>query len=348
MKPLFKLKNKFLKEKFSFGLDIGSYTAKLVILESGEDKTELCDFYLEPTQPELAAALKGIVQYLAKKNIYSINKCKMNISLSGSSIIIRYVSFPKMNSDELRQSLKFEAQKYIPFSIEEVNLDSYILRENLPDNKMLVMLAAAKKELINKRLEVIKGAGMKINIIDIDSLALINAFNFNYFQDNSLKTKTIALLNIGAVLSNINILENGMPGLSRDIQIGSNNFTQKIQDLLGIDYKSAEEIKLKPCEEKLAKVSSAVESVLSNLAREIRVSFDYYESQSTSSVAKIFLSGGGSRFLGLKDMLANLLGIEVEYWDPLAKINISADIDSQKTKSISGQLAVAVGLALRK
>lgn len=339
MKLPFKFGNKFSKEKFSLGLDIGSSIIKLVKLKFIKNTIELCDFDLEPIQDNLGSSLKKIIDSQDTKIA--------NISISGPSIVIRYVNLPKMQENELKKALKFEAQKYIPFSIDEVNMDSYILKQNLPDNRMLVILVAAKKESISQHLKIMEAAGINVNIIDADAVALINAFNFNYSQDDNLKTKTIALLDIGAVVSNLNILESGIPKLSRDIHIGGNNFTQKIQDLLGIDFKSAEELKLNPDRERLDKVISAFESVLSNLAREVRVSFDYYESQSASSAVKIFLSGGGSQFRGLNDMLANLLGMEVEYWDPLKAIKLSNSIDPAKIKSLSNQLAVGVGLALR-
>lgn len=336
---LLKLKDKLSKERFSLGLDIGSSTIKLVRLKFIKNIVELCDFCLEPIQDNLVLSLKKIIDSQETKIA--------NISVWGPSIVIRYVNLPKMQEDELKKALKFEAQKYIPFSIDEVNMDSYILKQNLPDNKMLVMLVAAKKESISQRLEIMQATGINVNIIDVDAAALINAFNFNYSQEDNLKTKTVALLDIGAALSNLNILENGMPKLSRDIHLGGNNFTQKIQDLLGIDSKSAEELKLNPDKKRLDKVIAAFESVLSNLAREVRASFDYYESQSASSVVKIFLSGGGSLFRDLKDILANLLGMEVDYWDPLKAIRLSNSIDSSNIKLISSQLAVGIGLALR-
>ncbi|MCX5703291.1 MAG: type IV pilus assembly protein PilM, partial [Candidatus Omnitrophica bacterium] len=210
-----------------------------------------------------------------------------------------------------------------------------------------VLIAVAKKELINQRIKLIEDAGLSADIVDIDSLALTNAFNFNYSEDDSLKNKVMALLNIGYSVTNLSILENGIPHLSRDIHIAGNNFTQKLVDTFGVDFKSAEELKLNPDDQKAAKVTEAFESVVTSLIGEIRISFDYYESQSASSVAKIFLSGGGSKIVGLKDMLGNLLGIEVEYWDPLKKIILSNEVDSQKIKTLFSQFAVAIGLALR-
>jgi type IV pilus assembly protein PilM len=255
-----------------------------------------------------------------------------------------------MEEAELKQALKFEAQKHIPFPINEVKLDSYILRDAFVDNKMLVLVAAVKRDFISQRLKIIQEAGFKINIVDLDSIALINAFNFNYPKDENTdtKNKAVALLNIGASMSNLSILENGLPVLSRDIYIAGNNLTQKIQDLLGLDYKAAEGAKFHIEKDKSEKLNTATESVLSDLAKELRVSFDYYESQSTSSVTRIFLSGGGAVMTGFKDALANLLGFEVEYWDPLRKVIIPENIDSKNAQVLSGQLAVAVGLALRR
>lgn len=340
MKFFNKFKDGLSRERFSLGLDIGTTSIKLVKLKFSKDTVELSSFNLEPIQLDLETVLKNIIKSQDTKRV--------NLSVSGPSAIIRYVNFPRMNSEELKQALKFEVQKYIPFSVDEVNIDSFILKEDLPDNKMLVLLAAVKKEFLEQRLKIIESAGLKASIVDIDSLALVNAFNFNYAKDSDiLKNKTIALLNIGAAVSNLNILEDGIPRLSRDIQIAGNNFTQKLMDIFGLDFKSAEELKINPDKERLQKASQTIEAVLTNLGSEVRTSFDYYESQSASNVIKIFLSGGSTLFSGLKDTLANLLSIEVESWDPIGKINIGNSVDAEKVKAVSNQLAVAIGLALR-
>jgi type IV pilus assembly protein PilM len=265
---------------------------------------------LEPVSADLESAVKSITQ--------SQNAKKINISLSGTSVVLRYVNFSRMNNDELKQALKFEAQKYIPFPLNEVNLDGAILNPDMPDNKMLILVAAVKKDFLNQRAKIMQGAGLEINLVDIDSIALINAFNFNYAQDEGIKNRAIAILNIGSAFTNVNILENTIPRLSRDIPVAGNHFAQK------------------------------GDAAISNLAHEIRTSFDYYESQSASSVEKIFLSGRGSLSAGLKESLGNILGLETEYWDPLKQITIGKGVDPEKVKASSAQLAVAVGLALRK
>ena len=329
-------KNKFLKEKFSVGLDIGTSELKLIKTELDKENQQLTSFLVEPVGQNLGAALKRIAQEQGLK--------KVNISVSGPSAIIRYVSLPRMTEEELKQAVKFEVEKHIPFPVSEVNADAHILRNDLADNKMLVLIAAVKKEFLNQRIKLLEEAGLRINTVAIDSVALVNAFNFNYPELD--KTKAVALLNIGAAFSNLNILEGGSPRLSRDIHIAGNNFTRKIADTLGVDLKVAEALKLNPDKERLEKVNSAVDLVLSQLAIETRISFDYHESQSASTVAKIFLSGGASLYPGLKENLANALGVGVDYWDPFKQITLSPQLDALVLKLMGAKLATAAGLAL--
>jgi type IV pilus assembly protein PilM len=364
MKNIFsKIKLPGPKEKQSFGLDIGTQSIKCVKLKSLGGVVELLDFELYESQLDPTEILKKI------KHDQGVDL--VNISFCGASSVIRYVNFLRMSKAELKGALKFEAQKHIPFSINDVNLDAEILKEDLPDNKMLVLVAAIKKDLIAQRIKVLENAGLRPNIIDIDSLALVNAFNFNYpkielapgSQENEnaracatpnakvdapgQNRKIICLLNIGSTITNVNILDNGLVRLSRDIHSGGANFTRKIMDVFESDFKAAEELKINPSPDKAPRIKAAVESVLNNLASEIRTSFDYYESQNTSCVAKIYLSGGGSKIAGLNEMLSACLGLPVESWDAFKQISIPQNLDKQRLSQLSEQFNVAVGLALR-
>jgi len=340
MKNIFsKMKLPGTKERFSFGLDIGTQSIKCVKLKVNGSAVELVAFDLQESLLDPTEVLKKIK--------HAQGADLVNISFCGASTVIRYVNFLRMNKLELKGALKFEAQKHIPFSVEEVNLDAEILRDDLPENKMLVLLAAIKKELILQRIKVLENAGLRPDIIDIDSLALVNAFNFNYPKTDLPENKSICLLNIGSTITNVNILDNGLVRLSRDIHFGGANFTKKLMDIFELDFKAAEELKINPPEDKADKIKSCVESVLTNLASEIRTSFDYYESQNTANVVKIFLSGGAGKISGLKEMLGTCLGLPVETWDPFKQIKIPGTIDTQKLSKIYGQFNVAVGLALR-
>ena len=348
-----KIKKSGAKERFSFGLDIGTQSIKCVKLKVTGSAVELVAFDLQESMLDPTELLNKIK--------HAQGADLVNISFCGASTVIRYVNFLRMNKCELTGALKFEAQKHIPFSVEEVNLDAEILKDDLPENKMLVLIAAIKKELILQRIKVLENAGLRANIIDIDSLALVNAFNFNYpktdlpenkSENNGLASasqsrKSICLLNIGSTITNVNILDNGLVRLSRDIHSGGANFTKKLMDIFEMDFKAAEELKINPPEDKANKIKAGVESVLTNLASEIRTSFDYYESQNTANVVKIFLSGGASKITGLKEMLGACLGIPVETWNPFKQIKIPDTIDRQKLNKFYGEFNVAVGLALR-
>jgi len=327
--------------KTSIGLDIGAQAVKAVKIRHDKAGPEFLAFALEanPGAGALTEVIKRIIHPQDAKNLI--------ISVSGSATVIRYVPFPKMSADELMQALKFEAQKHIPFTLAEVNLDAEILKDDLPENKMLVLLAAAKKEAVSQRLKIIEPAALKAGAVDIDSLALLNAFIFNNAADIIPKYKVIALLNVGSQISSLNILEAGIPGFSRDIHIAGHSFTQKISGALNIELGAAEKLKINPDKDSLQKIKTEIGPVFTNLANEIRTSFDYYESQSTASVERVFLSGGGAKPFFFREMLTAALGIEAEYWDPFKKIALSAGVDSAGLKEASPQLCVAVGLALR-
>ena len=335
---LSKLKGGLSKDMAFIGVDIGTAQIKVVNIKSSKDQIELIGFDIEPSKLELGETLKRLLN--------NQPGLPVNISVSGQQSVIRYVLFPRMSSSELRQALKFEAQKHIPFSVSEVNLDGYILKDNLPDNKMLVLVAAVKKDLVNQRLKLVEGAGYRVGLVGVDSIALVNLFNFNYPFIPSEGNNTVALLNIGASISNLNILDEGIPRFSRDIHISGNTFTQKVADILSIEFMEAEKLKITPELDKLNKIKAAVESALINLAGEIRASFDYYESQGASMVEKIFLSGGSAKLTGLKDKLEHFLNIEVEEWEPLRRLKIASSVDLPKLKVVQGELAVALGLAL--
>ncbi len=335
-----KMKKPQSKEKFTIGLDCGTASVKYVKLRFFKDTVELCGAGCEASALDLVPVIRKLIP--------SQDTSQLAISVSPPGAIIRYVSFPRMDKEELSQALKFEAQKYIPFAISDVTLDSWILNADLPDNKMLVLMAAVKKEYLNGRLKLCESAGLKVHIVDIDSLALMNVFSSTYAQNEEMKGKAVALLNIGSSFSNLNIIDQLNPRLSRDIPIAGSAFTQKIAEVSGVEFKAAEETKRSLSDNKDDEIMRALEPVLANLSREVRVSFDYYESQNASSVTKILLSGGGSRLAGLKETLNGILSIEVAHWNPLEGLSASGDVDKEKVSQQSRELLVAYGLALRQ
>ncbi len=317
-------------KRTKIGLDWGFSSLKVVILEAAADNTYfLKDARIIPFSSQDLSPTRNLAQEDSKggiSNQVDLSSLIKDLDLSsgvslgicGPNVVVRYVVMAKMNEDEFRNSLRYEAASYLPFPVEEVNLDGAILKD-LPDNQMLVMFAAARKDFINERLKVFQDAGIKVNILDIDSLALINAFNYTCGRKESVLSGAVALLNIGASVTNINILESGIPHFSRDINfVGKDLARQAWSDV-----------------------------AVSNFLTEIRKSFDYYEAGSTAVINKIFLSGGGSLVSDLAKNLEGYLGIQIEQWDSFGNFEFSPELNEQDLRNNSARFAVAVGLALR-
>ncbi|MFH1338441.1 MAG: pilus assembly protein PilM [Candidatus Omnitrophota bacterium] len=299
------------KEKIKIGLDWGFSSLKAVVLEFQDGVYLLKDARIVQL-PSQDLKLSPLIKDL------NLPAGGVNLGICGPNVIVRYVSMAKMSIEEFRNSLRYEAASHLPFPVEEVNLDGVILKD-LPDNQMLVMLAAARKDFINERLKVFRDAGVKVNILDIDSLALINAFNYTCAKLEEVSSGAVALLNIGASVTNINVLESGVPHFSRDINVAGKDLGRQ----------------------------TSREVAVSNFVTEIRKSFDYYEAGSTAVINKIFLSGGGSLVSDLAKNLEGYLGVKIEQWDPFDNFEFAAELNEQDLRKSSAQFAVAVGLALR-
>ena len=333
------LKRLFSKTESSVGLDIGSFYIKAAEINGGTGGLKLANFAAGEIQSKQVA---GAIRMVLEKA--EITAKKVNISISGPSVIVRYIRLPKMRKDELRSAMQFEAEKHIPFDMKEVSLDCQILDRSEQSGKMNVLLVAAKKSLIEGIIQTVHEAGLEPDIIDVDAFALVNAFTENFPSQD--KDRVITLLNIGAEVSTINILKGGVPYFTRDVSIAGNDLTRTLIERFGIDFSSAEKLKCSPGE-RFAEIFGVARPVLDNLIDEIRLSFDYYESQFEEGVDKIYLSGGCSRLKDLDKFLSEALGLKIKFWDPTSCFNISPDIDHNKLSNAINQMAVAVGLALR-
>ncbi len=352
-----KIKNKILELKdlipagsskeepgSNVGLDIGSSSIKLMELINLKEK-----------QVIINAASQGMENFSisqALKQLYTDNKIEnksVNVSISGHGVVTRCIHMPRMPLAEVKNALSFEAEKYIPFAINEVILDCCILEDASSNDNMLVLFAAAKIPSIEKRIQDIKEAGLDLNLIDIDTIALTNCF-FNSFSDSEkeegLDAKSFALLNIGASFCSLNILNNKLPRFMRDIFAGGKDITKRIVNMLGVEQSEAEKIKFNPGE-KWDNVNLASESIFSNLANEIRLSFDYYETQGNPQITTLYLSGGGAYLNGSVDFFKENLSVDTVLWNPFANLDISEKIDKKYLESNASKFAIATGLALR-
>ena len=354
-KSITKLFSATPKARTSLGLDIGSSTVKIIELTGDGDTLCLSKVGVaEIIGKNRDSVVTAVKKASAEANIVpKAFGTKVAIGLSGQSVIVRYIRVPKMSEEDLSTSLKYEAAKHIPFEINDVALDFQVL-DNTPNdtNTMEVLLVAVKKDLVNQRLELLKACKLEPVFIDIDSFATINAFEHALSSVFKKKDNVISLINIGAQMTNISILDSGISKhsgiskLTRDINIGGKDFTEAISEDSGVDIKEAEE--MKKSKKKSQKIIEPIKSIAAKLVDEIRMSFDYYESQvPDKNIADIYLSGGSSQISVISDIMHEKIGVETHIWNAIDNLKISDEINAEKIKGFYPFLTVAVGLALR-
>jgi len=325
--------------KKTIGIDIGSHSLKLIELEEQKGRIKLTKCAIKPLSKEgIELDFKKLISS-AKPSHRSVN-----ISLSGPSVVVRYIEMPPMKKDELRSAIKFEAEKYIPFKIDESIVDCAIL-DKASSGPQRVLLAATKKTDVGNLMGLLKKVGLDINIIDVDSFALMNAFH--RLKTGIKEDSTYALLNIGAKFSNMNIAANKNAYFTRDLLWGGKDITKRIQDAMNISEEEAEALKHSPGD-KRQEVVDVITPVLERFSSQIRLSFDYYESQSGKGVDKLYISGGSSYLFNMVDFLQDSLAVDILMWDPFQDISIADGARDKEIDAVPALFAVSMGLALRK
>lgn len=351
------------KKSQVIGIDIGSHSIKLVQLLQKRKQFELMNVGIIPlpenTFEDGMTENPNLVSE-AVKQLISSEKIKTNYavtSISGESVVIKKINIPEMKKDELAESIKLEAEQYIPFDIKDVNIDFTILGSAVkePDEEgedigeqMEVLLVAAKKDIIEQRESILLNAGLKPVVFDLDIFAVENSYGLNY---DGKEGDVVSIVNIGASVTNIGIIEGGATGFTRDIILGGSKYTETIQKQLKVDYENAEKMKLglNVTEDNKDKIVSIIQEVTDILASEIQKSIEFYSTAANRNVEKVFLSGGGSKVSGINQLLSEKLNVSVETLNPLRKISINKKIfDSEYIDYISPLMATATGLALRR
>lgn len=324
----------------ALGVDLGNYAVKLVRIEASKDGIRVLGAAVEKVLDKNYAEALG--RALAKARATAEQPAVL--SVSGQGVVSRYIELPIMNKSELESSMKFEIEKYVPFPIADVSSDYAVIHEMKDKAKMSVLIAAAKNDLIQKKCKIAKEVNLNLKAIDLDSLALANFAA----EVAGLKEKgsCCGIINIGKSASNIDILVEGVPYLSRDIFIGGDDLTKKMVEALEIEYAEAEKLKLNPGK-RHEELLSIWDPVLNNLAAEIRVSLDYFEARNNRAVEKIYIVGGSSRIDGIEPYLNHLLSVEIKKLDYAPKLKFDDSVDQDDFRANSDLYAVALGLALR-
>lgn len=342
-------------KKSMVGVDIGSSSVKAVELQGKGSDLQLLNLGFETLQAdsvvdgqimELNAVSNAISSIF---NEHKIKTTKVAAGVNGHSVIVKNIVLPQMTEDELQESFAWHAEEHIPFDISDVNLDYHVM--NRSDDAINVLLAACKRDKVANLKQAIQLAGKQPSIVDVDAFALQNCYELNYDPQPG---HVVALLNIGASTTNINILNGVRSVFTRDATFGGNQYTSLLQKELGLTFDQAEAVKRgMPMPEGVEQrdISPILDTVSDILALEIQKTMDFYRAtveEGESTVEKILVSGGGSKLKGLVEFLSRRFEVPVEMFDPFRKIKVdSRGFDPEYMREIVPEMAIAVGLALR-
>jgi type IV pilus assembly protein PilM len=348
----------FRRPKSLVGLDIGSSAVKAIELKPSGKGFKVSAIGIELLPPDSivdGAIIDGGAVADAVRRLFATKKFKAKdvvASLSGNSVIVKKITLPAMTEQELAESIYWEAEQYIPFDIQDVNLDYEILEPGTgPESQgsMEVLLVAAKKDKIADYTNVIAQAGRTPVIVDVDAFALQNAYEANYgFDANAV----VAILNAGASAININILAGAQSVFTRDVSMGGNAFTEAVQKELNLPFDAAEQLK-KGHEVEGATFEDAravLKAMTDNVLLEVEKTFDFFKATAASDrIDRIMLCGGASRVEGFADALRERFGTEVEPFDPFRQVACDAKkLGLESADDVAPVAAVAMGLALRR
>ncbi len=333
------------------GLDIGSSMLKAVELKKTRNGLQVVHLGLEPLATDLVVdsmimdspAVTSAINTLFAE--CGIKGKVVATSLSGHSVIVKRISLPAMSEGELAENLQQEAAQHIPFDISDVQIDYQVLNDDGP--QMDVLLVAVKKDKILNYTNVLSMAGRSPSIVDVDVFALQNCYEHNY---EPAPNATVALLNLGASVMNINIVKGTNPLFTRDVSVGGHQYTDSLQKELDLSFDDAESFKLGG---KVGTVSEdakmpILQQVTELIVLEIQKTFDFFRATVPGEqIERIYMAGGSAKVPGLMEALRHEFSIPVEMLNPFLKIELPDKGPAKVAQSNPGQLAVAVGLALR-
>lgn len=321
--------------KLTVGLDVGSAALKVVALGARKPSgaRPLLGCGLVPLDQagddgRIVAAVTQAVQQL------HLPVKAVNLSVSGQSVIMRVIELPAMKPNELLQSLPFEAQRHLPFNVEDVVLDGAILGPSAAQ-KVWVLMVACKRDLVGRRLEWLHQAGLEAGVVDVDALALANAFAHG--RNGQQTSGNYALLNLGAQWTNLVMLKDGIPYLVRDLPWGAARLNQQVAESLGVEEPAVSAQLRQPAGPGASgavppETAEAMKTACESVTTDLQLSFDFFESQFGSQPDRVLVSGGLSRCPGVLDALKSHLAQPLMPWEP---------------EGLNSQFAVAYGLALR-
>jgi type IV pilus assembly protein PilM len=265
------------------------------------------------------------------------------IGMSGGAVIAKRVTLPKMSENELKESIRWEAEQHIPFEIEDVELDFQLLRQDGP--QMEVMLVAVKKGKVKSYAEVVAGAGLSVAVVDVDVFSLETQYEYNYPSEGEV----VALVNIGHETTNTNIRQGGLNVYARDIFVGGRQYATTVAQRFDLAPAEADSlVRGKQGQVSWADIEPVLDLVSQELGQEIQRTLDYFGTTAEHErIQRILLSGGCALLPGLQDFLASQWGIEVVVANPAKRIKVGSGVNGELVEKLAPLASVATGLAMR-
>ncbi len=340
----------FGRKRTTVGLDIGSGLIKIAVIDHGKGAPELVKVAITKLQPDAIVEGEvmdpGIVSDAVRASLDEANVKSKHIvtAVGGRDVIIKKIQMERVKEKQARELMRWEAEQHVP-DVESVELDFQILDGPSNSDEMSVLLVAAKRDLVDAKLRILEDAGVTPTLVDVDAFALHNAFEVNYPE--AMKG-VVALVNVGHEITNVNIMDDGIPILTRDLPLGTRRFSEDLQRQHGITARDAENL-VRGYDR-----SPQLDGVLEARGEEIAVGVEraaafLTTSRSSAQLRAVYICGGGSRTPGLAEILGKRLRISVEHANPLARLNVrDGAFDSHVTDEVAPLLMLPIGLALRQ
>jgi len=344
------------------GVDIGTASIKVCQVKETRKGLGLVRLGYAPLGPQVIVDGQvmdsgAVVEALQKVfHDAKIRQKECALSVSGQSVIIRKITVPMMTEAELEEQIQWEAEQHIPFDIKDVHVDYQVLRRRAEASQMDLLLVAAKRDQIEEYAQLARNAKLKPMVCDIDAFTVQNLFEYSRTLPQD---QTIALINVGASLSSLNIIANGVSAFTREIANGGNGITEEIQRQLNVPHDQAEAYKCggsasadDPSRAGMVpqQVVQVIEAVSDTIAAEIQRSLDFFMATSgEGEIARIYVTGGSANLAALARAIERRARVSVETWSPVEKLTIEAkEVDPLLLQARAAQLSVALGLSLRK
>lgn len=322
------------------GVDVGTSSIKVVEATPRGQELMLTGHGIIPRgEAGPAAALAGLLSH------YAFSARRGAIAVSGRSVIVRYLAMDPLDDAALAEAIKVEADKYIPFELDEVRLDCQRLEPLVPGatGPVKVVMVAAKRTLIDEQVGLLTTAGLEPAVVDVDAFALGNAYGLRGPAPEGTAT---ALIDVGASKTDVNIRLGDLTLFTREVYLGGDDFDEAIARAFGIGEAEAQRLKELP-EDDHPRVFEAVQPVIDDLGHEILLSLQFFENQFGKAVDQVFLSGGSAGLEGLDASLSASVGKPAMRWDPTEALRVGGGADRESLVRDAGRLAVAIGLAAR-